>query len=159
MASTQVDFHKNVDRVNVSGVSTGQYLKWDGSDWINVTLPGDDRVAVFTVAGTLEEGERNTRFYYPFSSGSLQVSRIRAIVDTAPVGSALTVELRLYNSSGSSAVGTATVSAGNNTGSNASLSNDYLVPGYWWQIAITGIGSSTPGSDLMFQVMCQPTGI
>jgi hypothetical protein len=160
MTSTKVKFDGNLDVVDTETTpTTGQYLKWDGSKWINASAPADDRVAVFTVEGELAVGEISSRFYYPFTSGSLQATRIRAAVNTAPTGASLTVELRLYNSSGSVACGTATVSASAYTGSNASLSNDYITPGHWWQIAITQVGSTVAGSDLVFQVMCQPSGL
>lgn len=159
MTSTKVKFDGNIDVVDTENPSSGQYLKWDGSKWANATIPSDDRVAIFDIPGDLTVGEKPARFYYPFSSGSLQATRIRAAVDTAPTGASLQVELRRYNSSGSTPVGTATVSIDANTGSNASLSNDYLTPGHWWKIAIIQVGSTLPGSALIFQVMCQPSGL
>lgn len=158
MTSTQVEL-KNIDDFDVGTPSTGQQFVWDGSNWVNEAPTVEPRVVVFTVNGELSTRDHPIRFYYPFTSGSLKATLLRASVDTAPTGAAVTVRLERHISSGSDAVGTVTISATNHTGSQSTLSNQYLVPGYWWQIEITGVGSTVAGSNLTFQVVCDPIGI
>ena len=144
--------------ISADAPTDSEFLGWnpDSSEWEPKTL---QRVAVFTVGSELTLGQSGVRFYFPFSSGSLKATRIRAAVDVAPTGATIQVELRRYNSSGSVGVGTATISTSAYTGSNSSLSNEYLAAGYWWQISILQVGSTIVGSDLTFQVIGTLLGV
>jgi hypothetical protein len=149
MGSTKVDLSRNVNTVDTP--ANGDLMIYNGNEWVAIE---NEKTAVFTVAGDLAVGDRGIRFYYPYSSGSMQVSRVRAAVNVAPTGSTLLVQLRRWSSSGSVPVGTTTVSASAYTGSNSgSLSNIYLAPGYWWTISLLQVGSTVEGTDLAVEVI------
>lgn len=149
MGSTKVDLSRNVNAID--SPSAGDLMIYDGSEWIAIE---NEKTAVFTVSGELAVGDRGVRFHYPYSSGSMQVTRIRAAVNVAPTGSTLIAQVRRWNSSGSSQVGLVTISASSYSASNSgSLANVYISPGYWLMLSILQVGSTIEGEDLTMEII------
>jgi hypothetical protein len=155
MSSTKPKLHTNIQPTNISSPASGEHLVYNGSNWANVD-PDRERCAVFNVAGEQATGLVPVRFYFPFSSGSLKATRIRATLNTAPTGANFIAVLRRYNTSDSYITsGSTVISASGKVGSSATLTNEYLSPGYRWMISVQQVGSTVAGTDLTFEVVCE----
>jgi hypothetical protein len=158
MTSTKPKLHTNVQPTDIDSPASGDVLIYDGSNWINGSAV-EQRAVMFYLAGDLEAKEYSVNIRFPFTSGSLKATRIQAEVETAPTGASLIAQVRRYDSSGSEAVGSVTVAAGDKIASQGSISNDYISPGYKWKVAVIQVGSTVAGSDLVIQVVCDPYGL
>ena len=134
------------DLTNVSSTSpsSGQVLKWNGSEW----APAADStgssafIKTYSYDGTLAVTTGSKRLYL---HDSFTLDSIHAFVDTAPAGAAATIDL-IKNGAGS-AFKTITIADGatssvNNSDTTAFSQGDYIT------VNITQVGSSTAGTNL-----------
>lgn len=104
----------------------------------------------------------NDNFLRPILPKAVSIKKLRATVKTAPVGSAITIEIYLGTITtgvlDGAPIGTISIAAGDFYGEVV------LSPVVNWPItkfavpAITQVGSGTPGSTLCVTAECQVTG-
>lgn len=153
---TKIHLHENVDEISVAGTpSTGEVLYWNGSKWVNDSGPIEQKVIAIVIPGTLSTGVKAPRIYYPFSSGSMKFTRIVGGVVTAPAGSSLSFTVRRNTLT----VGSVSITAGNNINSTDSITQQYWTAGYYLDVNITAVGSSTAGTDLTVQLVGDGIGL
>jgi hypothetical protein len=113
----------------------------------------------FSVTGSVSAaGPWDYRFYND-TGGTRSINGVRASLGTAPSGSAMLIDVRKNGITGANSIFTASsisiasgsitsglISSGFNSGSSVA-SGDYLT------VAVTQVGSTTAGSDLVVQVM------
>jgi hypothetical protein len=119
-----------------------QLKVYNGTTWVPAVVgatgaPGV--TPVFTMQDTLGIYTGTSRFYF---EASRTITKIRASVGTAPVGSPVVIAVLLNGAS----IGTVSIAAGTNTAtttiSQAVNLNDYVT------VNITSVGSTTAGSNL-----------
>ena len=166
MGSTKVKFDGNIDVVDTESPAVGHQLQWDGSKWINAAQPSDERVIVFAIEGELEESDDaygGSRFFYPFASGSLMITKVFAMVSVAPTGSGITAYLRRGKAAGGyNTAADIVIPAGATKDSGGGTIYDaykYLTCGFYYSLDVDTTGSTTPGKDLTVQVVCTPISI
>ena len=141
----------NFSSLTVSGssVATQNYVN---NKFFYETIP-------FSVTGSVSTaGPWDYRFYND-TGGTRSINGVRASLGTAPSGSAMLIDVRKNGITGANSIFTASsisipsgsitsglISSGFNSGSSVA-SGDYLT------VAITQVGSTTAGSDLVVQVM------
>jgi hypothetical protein len=135
--------------ISGSGVATQNYVN---NKFFYETIP-------FSVTGSVSTaGPWDYRFYND-TGGTRSINGVRASVGTAPSGSAMIIDVRKNGITGENSIFTASgisissgsttsglISSGFNSGSSVA-SGDYLT------VAVTQVGSTTAGSDLVVQVM------
>jgi hypothetical protein len=106
-------------------------------------------VSSYSTKGTLSVVDGTGRWYND-TGRTLAVQSVRASVGVAPTGSPLVVRLK---KNGTTSLGTASIAAGGSTAKTV-LSSQTLDDGDYLTIDVTGVGSTTPGSDLVATVVC-----
>jgi len=141
----------NFENLTISGasVATQSYVN---NKFFYGTIP-------FSVTGSVSTaGPWDYRFYND-TGGTRSINGVRASLGTAPSGSAMLIDVRKNGITGANSIFTASsisipsgsttsglISSGFNSGSSVA-SGDYLT------VAVTQVGSTTAGSDLVVQVM------
>jgi len=144
-------YQTNFSSLTVSGssVATQNYVN---NKFFYETIP-------FSVTGSVSTaGPWDYRFYND-TGGTRSINGVRASLGTAPSGSAMLIDVRKNGITGVNSIFTASsipipsgsitsglISSGFNSGSSV-VSGDYLT------VAVTQVGSTTAGSDLVVQVM------
>jgi hypothetical protein len=126
--------------VNTTGVTAGQYLSWNGTNWVPRTAPLYG-TRVYQLEGRLSLKSGLSRWY---AHEALTVVKIKAQVDIAPAGSDIVCVVKQNGS----VVLTFSISAGtvynpiNNINITAAEDDFFTVD-------LTQVGSTTPGQNLL----------
>ena len=124
----------------VSGVDSGSVSAIVDSDYVSARVGSTEQHTTLTQNGTLYVLNGSARWYAP---RAVTIQSMAAYVQTAPVGSSLSLRV---NKNGSS-IQTPTITTGNTSGSLTGLS-DTMNAGDYLTVDITAVGSGTAGSDL-----------
>jgi len=124
----------------VSGVDSGSVSAIVDSDYVSARVGSTEQHTTLTQNGTLYVLNGSARWYAP---RAVTIQSMAAYVQTAPVGSSLSLRV---NKNGSS-IQTPTITTGNTSGSLTGLS-DTMNAGDYLTVDITAVGSSTAGADL-----------
>ena len=124
----------------VSGVDSGSVSAIVDSDYVSARVGSTEQHTTLTQNGTLYVLNGSARWYAP---RAVTIQSMTAYVQTAPVGSSLSLRV---NKNGSS-IQTPTITAGNTSGSLTGLS-DTMNAGDYLTVDVTAVGSSTAGADL-----------
>ena len=126
--------------VNTTGVTTGQYLVWNGTTWAPRTAPLYG-TRIYQIDGNLTVKSGTRRWY---AHEALTIVKIKAQVDVAPVGSDVTCVVK---KNGATAT-TFNIAAGTafNPISNINIT---AVEDDYFTVDITQIGAATPGQNLL----------
>ena len=124
----------------VSGVDSGSVSAIVDSDYVSARVGSTEQHTTLTQNGTLYVLNGSARWYAP---RAVTIQSMAAYVQTAPVGSSLSLRV---NKNGSS-IQTPTITTGNTSGSLTGLS-DTMNAGDYLTVDVTAVGSSTAGSDL-----------
>ena len=124
----------------VSGVDSGSVSAIVDSDYVSARVGSTEQHTTLTQNGTLYVLNGSARWYAP---RAVTIQSMTAYVQTAPLGSSLSLRV---NKNGSS-IQTPTITTGNTSGSLTGLS-DTMNAGDYLTVDITAIGSSTAGANL-----------
>ena len=124
----------------VSGVDSASVSAIVDSDYVSARVGSTEQHTTLTQNGTLYVLNGSARWYAP---RAVTIQSMAAYVQTAPVGSSLSLRV---NKNGSS-IQTPTITTGNTSGSLTGLS-DTMNAGDYLTVDITAVGSGTAGSDL-----------
>lgn len=137
-----LDDLSDVDLVTTPPTSS-EALVWDGADWVpgssggpsvlTFSWPGDASVS----SGVLE---------VPLQAGTLSNMRVRAA--TAPTGSSLIANFDLNGAT----LGNMTIAAAANDSGTSTPSTTTVVDGDYLSVEFTQVGSTLPGSNLVFTI-------
>lgn len=107
----------------------------------------------FSVTGSVSAATGKHRIYND-TGVALTIRAVRASVGTAPVGSALTVDV---NKNGTTIFGTQTnrpsIAAGSNTAKAPAINTTSIADGEYFTVDVDAVGSTTAGADLTVQIL------
>ncbi len=143
--------------ISSAAPSNNDVLKWNSgaSQWepgaggTSTSGSPEQRVITFYVQGNLSTGTKQPRYYYPFSSGSIQFTRCSGNVSVAPTGQAVTFQVRRSTLD----VCSVSISADQYFGATDTISQPYWTVGYYLDVYVSQVGSVTNGQDLLVSLM------
>lgn len=150
---------------SLGGIAAASYAQLASSNFTAASVGGNQiytrstapyQPVAFGYTGSVSVFTSSARFYND-TGGTRSVQSVRASVGTAPVGTALAIDVRKNGilaantifSTGSIVIAAGLFTSGASTAFNSGSS---LAVGDYLTVAITQVGSSTPGSDLTVQV-------
>lgn len=125
--------------------------------WIDIVgrvrAPNISVVPPFGIAGEVAVQSGGGRWYND-TGQSLTIRSVRASVGTAPVGADLIVDVNIGGASIFSPANRPTIPAGSNTsGAVTALATTTIPTGGYLTVDVDQVGSSTPGADLVVQIL------
>lgn len=127
-------------------LTANQVLRFDGVTWRNATPVGAQMYELGGSSGALAIGD-GVGVATPVALGwTLLANQLHGRVTTAPTGSAATFQVRLLPAN--TVISTGTIAAGATTATFTPFVNQVFADGQWIEVVVTGIGSTTPGSEL-----------
>ncbi len=127
-------------------LNANQVLRWNGTQWVNAAPAGTQMYELGGSSGPLAIGD-GVGVATPVALGwTLLANQLHGRVTTAPTGSAATFQVRLMP--GNTVISTGTIAAGATTATFTPFVNQVFADGQWIEVVVTGIGSTTPGSEL-----------
>ena len=134
----------DLDNVDATSPSDGDILVYNSTSfkW-EKTTPSNNRQSILTVPGALTVAANPLRIYNRLGVAQ-SITEIYACVGTAPTGSGVTATV-----AGTSV----TIAAGSNTGITTPGSPINWASGAYISMAVTAIGSTVAGSDLVVHIV------
>lgn len=126
--------------------------------WKKLVLSGDATVAVITLAfsipDTLTIGQKKQRLLAPCA---MTLTKVRLVVDTAPTGANLVVDVHTGTAAGTTIFTTQnnrpTIADGNKTGVSVAPDVTSISEGDEFSVYIDQVGSTVAGADLTIEVI------
>ena len=126
--------------------------------WKKLILANDTTIAVtalaFSIPGALTAGQKKQRILAPCA---LTLTKVRLVVDTAPTGADLIIDVHTGTNAGTSIFTTQgnrpTITAGNKTSVSSAPDVTAIAEGIEFSVIIDQIGSTVAGSDLTIEVI------
>lgn len=113
------------------------------------------QVASFAIAGVVGVGAQPFRIYNAWGSAKT-ITKVHAAVDIAPQGADLIIDVEKNGTTIFTTQANRPVIAANaNTGQSTTIDVATLNEGDYLQFSVDQVGSTTPGSDLVIQVMLE----
>lgn len=137
--------------VEVTSATIRQYLRYDGTNWVNETISSQ---ALFTIEGNLTAPYVGTIRIPNVTGRTLYISQVYIIVETAPVGDDIIVDVckngtTIFANPGDQP----TILDGTTTGSSTTISASNWTNLSYLTIEIDQIGSGTAGANLTVAIV------
>lgn len=127
------------------------FMRWAAQDEIGATAIAAN--SALTITGTLSVGGSKLRFYNNYGVTQV-ITQVHISVDTPPSGAAIIVDIHKNGTTiFTNQAHRPEIAIGANTGYTSIIDVSSWEAGDYIQVLIDQIGSGTPGSDLVLQVI------
>ncbi len=127
-----------------------------GADVKNLTNTMPSQPAQFSMDGICYAKNGTLRF--PVLGGTYTISAVTATVGTSPAGAALVVDVRKNGTTiYTGGVNRPSIAAGSNSANGGAPSTSSVTTGDYLTVDVVSVGSTTPGSDLVVNILLTRT--